>query len=102
MWRTSQPYALNLISTSSVKEHAVSPSMVMSAGARRDVSRGCFCNRRGLTVVVVDGDQVAELQVAGERGSLASDTLLETPVTGEHCGARLRGRREEIQTAKAH
>ena len=38
----------------------------------------------GDLVVVVDGDQVAELEVTSERGGLGSDTLLETTVTGEH------------------
>lgn len=38
----------------------------------------------GDLVVVVDGDQVAELEVTSERGGLGGDTLLETTVTGEH------------------
>lgn len=38
----------------------------------------------GDLVVVVDGDQVSELQVTGQRGGLGGDTLLQTTVTGEH------------------
>jgi hypothetical protein len=43
---------------------------------------------KGLTnrdvVVIVDGDQVAELQVSGQRSSFASNTFLSTAITKEH------------------
>ena len=38
----------------------------------------------GDVVVIVDGNEVAELQVAGQRSSLASNTFLCTAVTKEH------------------
>ena len=37
-------------------------------------------------VVVVDGDEVAELQVPSEGARLGSDTFLETTITQEHVG----------------
>ncbi|KAI3491949.1 hypothetical protein L1887_43658 [Cichorium endivia] len=40
----------------------------------------------GDVVVVVEGDEVAELEVTGERGGLGRDALLQAAVTGEHVG----------------
>ena len=37
-------------------------------------------------VVVVEGNQVSELEVTGERGGLGRDTLLQATITGEHVG----------------
>ena len=37
-------------------------------------------------VVVVDADQLAEREMAGERGGLVRDAFHEAPVTGDHIG----------------
>ena len=56
----------------------------------------------GDLVVVVDGDQVSELQVTGQRGGLGSDTLLQTTVTGEHYRVEMGSGRDSATYATAH
>lgn len=76
--------------------------MEMSMHSQLSLSLARRPNATALTVVIVDlyhairtyswenvhastyHNQVAELQVTGERSSLARDTLHETAVTGEH------------------
>lgn len=60
----------------------MSPSMVISVNRLGHIKK----KNIALTVVIVDGNQVSQLQMTGKRTGLGGNTLLETTVTKETVG----------------